>query len=171
MPNITPHRAEFRTGLSAEEEKLILHFFVLFARFESALKQVPEFRKVNGNNKKLEPKWTEFAKSIEDKADYSINLKLSYAMRTILQNPPKIQCCEHGRVIWKENRIDSGSDTNKASTHIRTIRNNLFHGAKFEEGFSEANTRNTRLIEMCITILEYWLTLDARVSHQYNRFR
>ena len=48
--------------------------------------------------------------------------------------------------------------------HIRTIRNNLFHGGKFKGIYQEDISRNYILLQSAMIILNEWLDLNEDVK-------
>jgi hypothetical protein len=69
----------------------------------------------------------------------------------ILENPPMRQVVENGQIVWQE--VSSSEKSVKALFgHIRRIRNNLHHGAKFNATWF-APARSQKLISNALEIL------------------
>ena len=81
--------------------------------------------------------------------------KQAISAQYILENPPMKQVLnERGKVIWKE--VPNNDKTVEALFgHIRRIRNNLFHGAKFN-GTWFAPERSKKLLKSGLEVLSYF---------------
>lgn len=131
-------------------DQLAFSFFKLFARYESSLKENNFFQFRNG---KILVDWDRFANEvigsnfIEELGD-----KVEYA-NLILNEPPNRQVVNNeGRIIWQE---VSNQDKSVQSLfgHISRVRNNLYHGAKFN-GTWFAPERSQALLNASLEILE-----------------
>lgn len=134
-----------------ELDQLAFSFFKLFAQYESSLKENGFF--VSGGNKKVIVDWDRFANEVignnfindlGDKAEFA---------NYILQEPPKRQSVnEEGNIVWQ-----AVSNENKSVQslfgHISRVRNNLYHGAKFNGSWFDPD-RSKRLLESSLEILE-----------------
>ena len=152
--------------ITEEGQNLINEFFVIFSRFESALK-ASGF--ANGNAEKVNPNWDTFTASIRDSFDNANRTEsVSNAIEYISNHSPRIQNCENGQLGWRD-RIFLQNDPliNKLSLSIRDIRNNLFHGGKFNGVFQEDVSRNYILLEHSIEILNHWLNLSIPVKEKF----
>ncbi len=108
---------------------LAFRFFKLFARYESELKTQGFFAVSKSGTIVVD--WDRFANERVGPnflADLGVN---SGAARYILDHPPKKQAVdEHGQIVWA---AVSNKDQSVQALfgHLSRIRNNLFHGAKF----------------------------------------
>jgi hypothetical protein len=59
------------------------------------------------------------------------------------------------------------SEINKLNLSIRDIRNNLFHGGKFNGNYQEDVSRNYILLKNSIIILDEWLSLNETVKQNF----
>ena len=143
----------------------VIKFFLIFSRFEYALKRAGYLR----NRKYAEPDWDSFSDKINDYLPSQKNEYYEFrnAVDYLNKYPPKKQI-----VNKEENGIKSlgslvskprGNEAHVLSTYIRRIRNNLFHGAKIP--FDPK--RDSKLIKNATTILTHFLELDA--AHEVRR--
>ena len=131
-------------------DNLAFQFFKLFAQYESTMKERGLFQK-DGRGR-VRADWERFAKEVVgpnyrdelgDIADY------------ILQNPPMKQAVnEDDKVIWESVPSDDQS-VQALFGHIHRMRNNLFHGAKFNGTWFDPD-RSKLLLENGLAILNHY---------------
>jgi hypothetical protein len=147
-------------------DKLLFEFFMNFAKFEFALKTAGF---AIGNEKKVSPNWDKFTQSIEDSFDKSINPDLGAAVDFFLLNPPWKQVIVDGSMYWDASVPNNGlSEIEKVLLLIRRVRNNLFHGGKFNFDVHENTARTTHLLEYSIIILMACLGLSPDVKYNFD---
>lgn len=129
--------------------KLSINFFFIFAQTECALK-VLGFHYGEGDAK---PNWDKFSKEIGPIFDYT-NSAIKDAVEYIEQNPPKKQVIEKSKLIWVD-ETKNGNRLIEIFLCIRRVRNNLFHGGKFNGIYIENPERSKELIESSLKILKY----------------
>lgn len=151
--------------ITIEGQTLMLDFFITFSRFECALK-ASNFS--SGGAGKVSANWDTFIGSIRPTFNKNKNAELSQAVDYLIQNPPRIQMIENGQLGWRD-RVFSLNDPeiNKLSLSIRDIRNNLFHGGKFNGDYQADISRNYILLKNAIIILNDWLSLNDQVRHNF----
>lgn len=129
------------------------HLFKIFAQYESSLKEHGYFQSSNGQkiivdwdrfvNEKIGENFLELLEDNEQSATY------------ILENPPKKQVVnDNGEIIWK----DVSNQERSVQTlfgHISRVRNNLFHGAKFNGTWFDPE-RSKLLMEHSLNILKHF---------------
>jgi len=146
---------------------LVFNFFMCFSKFEFALKTAG-FAK--GNEKQVSPDWDNFSKSIKDKFDKAANANLSKAIDYFLLNPPWKQVFIHGRMYWDTsvpgNRL---TEIEKVLLLIRRVRNNLFHGGKFNFEIHEDKERTIYLLNYSLVVLEGCLALSPDVKYNFEK--
>ncbi len=146
---------------------LIFEFFITFSRFECALKSSIQF--ANGDKKKVEPNWDKFTSSISGVFSLEGNPELKNAVEFILNEPPRIQGLVNGELIWRNREFEQNTpDIKKLCLHIRDIRNNLFHGGKFNGKFEPDVSRNYNLINSALIILNDWLSKDDLIKANFS---
>jgi hypothetical protein len=115
------------------------------------------------------PNWNRFVSNIKSKYYLPKSQQINDAIDYIIGQPPKIQILIDGRLTWRNRVFSSGDDEIiKLKLSICDIRNNLFHGGKFQGIYEEDVSRNYMLLRSSITILNYWLTLNARVNQLFS---
>ena len=140
--------------------ELACEFLGVFSRMEYALKATGY---ATGTGK-VEAWWDQFANEIDVDFRAVKDQHFINAVEFILKAPPRKQVLKEGVLEFIEQTIDQKQTTaQQVLLMVRTVRNNLFHGAKFlPVGEAEAG-RNARLVESSLIVLERCLTLNARV--------
>ena len=149
--------------------RLAIEVFIEFARFEYCLKASGFLKKLDGPIKGAEPDWDEFANEPEIKALFNKIKKGPEAsdckMRYLLNNPPKQQIATDNKLDWEEpNKIKSSQDYFGA---VRRVRNNLFHGGKFNGDFFEPQ-RSVELLEAVLCVLKAAREHHTGIEEAYN---
>lgn len=157
---------EFRKQIESDEFDKIIEFYITFSRFECALKQSIEFANITGG--KVEPNWDVFVSRIRLLFNSSSSSLLKSSVQYLLKNPPKKQAINDSTIQWADNLASETSpEINKLLYYIKNVRNNLFHGGKFNGNFSEDESRNHRLINSCLVVLNNWLELHQGVKNLF----
>ncbi len=146
----------------AEDRQDAIQLFLLFSRFEYALKRRGFVSVTHGGQ--VKPDWDRYARendwltnenglrrpvdSIRDHVEY------------LLKVPPKKQVVEEQDLTWKPDNHDGPDDLVRVLTLVRRVRNNLFHGGKFPGAPVEEIARDRRLLEASIEILYFCLDAD-----------
>lgn len=142
-------------------DMLAFRFFKLFAQYESSLKEQRFFQVKNGI---IKVDWNKFANERIGK-DFLQQLgENQEAANFILTSPPmKQKVNDDGEIIWDE--VDnSNKSVQDLFGHICRMRNNLFHGAKFNQTWFDPD-RSRSLLSSGLVILEHFadrvLTSDS----------
>ena len=139
------------------DKDLLLEFFIMFSRFEYALKRTDYVRKgVNW----VAPDWPKFAKHIKAKFEET---KIVKAVEYLKSKPPQIQMVKNKKFVF-EKSPNCGSGVVYLIKCVKIVRNNLFHGGKFPSGPVDDPARNRDLIQYSLEFLHYMLTLDEEVE-------
>lgn len=164
--NTTEYFNLFDEGFSQEEKKRLIEFFISFSRFEYALK-ASGFVNLQGN--RIYANWDLFIASIIDNFIQTKNDNLNSAVNYIIDNPPRIQSLVGGAVMWRDRQLQENEPLiNKLRLHISDIRNNLFHGGKFNGSYQAEIARNNELIKSALIILNEWLILHEEVNNNFS---
>jgi hypothetical protein len=151
--------------ITVEGQTLMTEFFITFSRFECALK-ASNF--VSGNQDRVSANWDTFTASIAAAFKEEKTATLKDAVEYLIQNPPRVQSLDNGQLSWRNRNFQENEPLiNKLSLSIRDVRNNLFHGGKFNGNYQEDVSRNFILLKNSITILNEWLELSAAVKQNY----
>lgn len=143
--------------------KLAAEFFRVFARAEYALK-ASGFNRGDGP---AEPDWRAFAVAVEEFISNPPTQELQQAVDFILKAPPKKQFIVNGLIEWKEVKPSTNSQADTLFQYIRRIRNNLFHGGKFN-GHWFAPERSECLVSAALVVLRAVVDHESRVSEAYH---
>lgn len=153
-------------SITKEGRVLINEFFITFSRFEFALK-ASGF--ATGDEERVLANWETFAAGIRQDFDNSKKSKsVLDAIDYMTQHPPRIQNYLNGILGWRDRVFEPNQPViNKLCLSIKDIRNNLFHGGKFNGNYQEDVSRNYILLKSAIEILNHWLQLNQIVKQNY----
>lgn len=150
---------------SKEGKEKLFEFFIVFSRFEYALKYGNFSIK---SEKSISPDWCKFASSIKNDFNEKDSPELEKAVAFILTNPPKMQVFVNETMIWKDRKFPTKEPIiQKLKTHICDIRNNLFHGGKFNDNFEPEISRDFELLKSALIILENWLMISNQINQNF----
>ncbi|SUI93638.1 hypothetical protein [Shewanella morhuae] len=133
---------------NTELDRLASKFFKEFSRSEYALKAAG-FHNGNGN---AEANWSTFAKEVETLVHAPHDQTLDDAINFIMNHPPKKQVILDGKIQWSEAAPNARLKADNLLIYVRRIRNNLFHGGKFNDQWFEEE-RSELLIQNGLIIL------------------
>lgn len=152
--------------ITVEGQNLINEFFVTFSRFECALKAAGF---ANGDIDKVNPNWDTFTSSIRESFDNEAKIEsVNSAIDYLSNHPPRVQNYDNGQIGWRERVFQPNEPLiNKLSLSIRDVRNNLFHGGKFNGIYQEDVSRNFILLKHSIVMLNHWLKLSQPVKQKF----
>lgn len=142
---------------------LAAEFFRVFSRIEYALK-VSGF---NNGDGPAEANWTKFADAIEGFVSMSSSQETQEAIEFILKEPPKKQFIVGGVMEWREVKPSTNSQADTLFQYIRRIRNNLFHGGKFNS-YWFAPERSERLMRSALIVLTAAVEQELKVREAYH---
>ncbi|MDQ7251063.1 hypothetical protein [Dongia sedimenti] len=137
--------------------------FRTFARFEYALKAAG-FHCGDGEAK---ADWTAFAKSIPTVFDDPQDDGVKEAVAYILAHPPKKQVVAGGLLGWAVADPGNSPRSDQALVYVRRVRNNLFHGGKFNGRWIEPQ-RSEELLRHSLAVLRACLEASAKVRAAYD---
>lgn len=146
-------------------KELVLHFFLVFSRFEFALKFAGYAR---GNENRVEPNWERFADSIRDRFDKNYSPQLAQACDYFLVNPPNQQVWINNSLAWSPNIPVNRSEPELLIALVKRVRNNLFHGGKYHANVHEETARSEDLLRGSVLILEECLRDSPEVRRAYD---
>lgn len=149
------------------DKELVMEFFVVFSRFEFALKRAGCLKTDNGRAK---PDWTKFTADYEKTFDPEKKPRLREAWNYLENEPPMIQVVVDGKLDFRvDERLRDMSPFRKATEAVRTVRNNLFHGGKFpNSGVVDDPARKTKLLKKCTILLNEMLVLAPDVKAHFD---
>jgi len=156
--------------------RLLLKFFLNFSRFEYALKASGYFQRGRLNRQNFpappdaKPDWNRFGESIKNTFKMDQNDELQRACQYILDNPPMKQVIVNDSIAWETPvRPQSQSDVEFLLRMVRSVRNNLFHGAKHNIELHEDIQRTELLLDNGLIILRECLRLSPQVKNEFDK--
>lgn len=130
---------------------LAFEFFKLFAKYESYLKEQGYFEV--SRRQQINVQWDRFANQVIGKGFLEELRENSASAECILKNPPKQQAVNgEGKIVWK----DVPNNENSVQIlfgHICRVRNNLYHGAKYNGTWFDPQ-RSLELLENSLVVLK-----------------
>jgi hypothetical protein len=150
----------------SKDRVLAWEFFVFFSRFEYALKR--DRRYLESGTGDAKPLWDQFASDHDSEFVPSSDQSLFDAVEYFRQQPPRKQLRENGEMKWSEPCRHDGHEPPLVwlLRVVRTVRNNLFHGGKFQIPICDPS-RDHHLIDSALTILKACLCLDPAVRERF----
>lgn len=150
-------------------QKTFFEFILTFARFENAL--ISNGYHLTRFHQIVFPDWDRFfTEIVAHHPTPEDNEELSDAIRYFLDTPPKLLKEVDGEIVWEGRIFDEDTpDIEKLSFAVKSARNNLFHGGKFNGTVEEGATRNFMLLEHGLVLLNYWVTLNGDIKNSFLR--
>ena len=149
-----------------EHRDLVLRFFLVFSRFEYALKRAGF---INGSSDSVQPSWDGFSSRYRSTFDPSLTPELRAAYDYFVANPPRKQIFDGGALGWSEPQIRT---TEPPFTWLllmlRSVRNNLFHGGKYPIAPIQDPARNPALLQHSLIVLDACLPMNADVARHFS---
>lgn len=133
-----------------ELDQLAFRFFKLYAQCEYALKAMGYGRA--GAKGVAEADWDRFANERGTGVMKNNAAQVVAARTYLLERPPKRQVWANGAVAW-EAVPNNEKSIQILLGHIRRVRNNLYHGGKFNGKWIDPD-RSEDLISMSLVIME-----------------
>jgi hypothetical protein len=143
--------------MTRELDDLAFRFFKLFAQCEYSLKAMGYARA--GANNAAEPDWDAFANRVGAKLLTNKEPDVLAALTYMYEQPPKRQVWIDAGIAWQAVPNDDRS-AQALFGHIRRVRNNLYHGGKFNGHWLEPD-RSQALISKSLLLLETLVNSDA----------
>lgn len=158
-------------ALEAHLPKLAIDFFIVFSRFECALKRSGTYAR--GDEHWVIPDWDKFALDLG--AEFQIDVVAQGIATHLVGRPPKKQVkLIDGTLGWKEaGAVKTVVDLFLA---IRQVRNNLAHGAKYrDEGarkieFVEGTERDDLLLSESLAVMALALERRPDIYEFFRRY-
>ena len=148
--------------LDPDDARLIFDFFIVFSRFEFALKRCGYLK---GNSNQAEPDWNKFCNDFQGKYDKKVSPEFQSAWEYYTTHPPMKQVVKDDQIVWKENKQGSDSEFRWILRSIRTVRNNLFHGGKFPYDQVRDNALLFHGLMILNEVIKYDIKLERMFTH------
>ncbi|MBX3570467.1 MAG: hypothetical protein KF914_20575 [Rhizobiaceae bacterium] len=155
-------------ALHGKLPKLAVDFFVVFSRFECALKRSGTYAR--GNELGVDPDWDKLAKDLG--TDFFTDVKAKDIASVLIGEPPKKQIRQaDGSLGWRDmGAVNGSADLFLA---IRRARNNLLHGGKYRDERNGQYTeihgseRSDTLLSQSLAVLEHALKAKPEVAQHF----
>jgi hypothetical protein len=144
-------------------DALAADLFRYFSRFEYALKATRYLTRDNGD---ATPDWDGFAVRVEERVSRVDDAEYRAAADYILTHPPKKQVVRDGALDWDDAAPGELPPNQLALLYVRRVRNNLFHGGKFN-GRWFAPERSGELLRSSLVILRTSLEAEPNVHQAF----
>jgi hypothetical protein len=151
-----------------DDRKLSIEFFILFSRFEYALKRSGF---VKGNKKRVDSDWDKFGKRYNRLFLKNNKDDLYIAWDYFCKSPPKKQILDQAVLNWSDEGTgvkDRKPELKWLLVMVRRVRNNLFHGGKFPTQPIDDPSRDRELIQKSMFILFNCLNYDKKVFRYFK---
>lgn len=150
----------------AADRRLAWEFFVLFSRFEYALKRSGFLRP---NVSEAQADWGRFARENQAAFLERSSVSLASAAAYYEAEPPRKQLQRDGRLHWSDplRPGDGEKPLEFLCRAIVTVRNNLFHGGKFPQFPVQDMSRDEALLQHAKELLFELLELNDEVRTQF----
>ena len=158
-------------ALEAELPKLATDFFVVFSRFECALKRSGKY--AIGNDERVDPDWDGFARDLG--ADFLKRVIKEGVAPVLVAKPPRKQVkLASGDLGWRD--MGAVINTSDLFLALRRARNNLAHGAKYQDAgagradFVEGSERDDALLRDSLAVLALALEERPDIHAVFRRY-
>lgn len=157
----------YPASFSAADRQRVFGFLALFSRWECALKH-SGFARAGGFGQ-AEADWRAFV-TAHAAAIAALNDAAFVAARHLLTaTPPKREELTVTGVTWVPNpRRAAESDGDYLLRVVRDVRNNLFHGGKFNGGPEPELARDRNLIDGATVVLETVAALNPNIRRMLD---
>lgn len=146
-------------------DRLATELFRTFARFEYALKAAGFH---NGDGR-AQANWRSFAETVTELFDDPQEDSVKHAIAYMLEYPPNKQVVKDGALGWDAAVPQTDLQSDRVLLYVRRVRNNLFHGGKFN-GRWLAPQRSSELLQHSLTILHACLAASKQVNEAYHSY-
>ncbi|WP_442439642.1 hypothetical protein [Pseudomonas lundensis] len=166
------HQRLVEHALGYELPKLAIDFFIVFSRFECALKRSGIYAVSNNGN--ASAAWDRFASDLGE--DFMNRVVAQGGAPDLLSRPPKRQVLlpDEGGLGWEE--AAPVTTVVELFLAIRRARNNLVHGAKYRDGATghvkevDGAERGDALLDQSLTVLGLALETNTHVQRFFGRY-
>lgn len=148
------------TMLEGTDKYKVIEFFGLISRMEYAV-TLTGYK--NSQSRQMKVDWMSFAKAMDGKLIGLNLLEVGYAINYLVNNPPKEFRTD---MTWRERNYDAVVSIDaKAILAAKDVRNNLFHGFKYE---NPERQRNNELLDAAILVFKACLYANSELRIYFN---
>jgi hypothetical protein len=144
-------------------DNLAYNFFREFARYEYCLKATGLLE----NSRAATASWTKYAAEVAQVLEAPQTQDLEHAVAYFIDHPPKKQVIKGGLLDWDETLPDHTSKSELILLLVCRVRNNLFHGGKFNGLWFEPQ-RSEDLMRHALVILSACGQAHSKVREAYE---
>lgn len=144
------------------------NFFVVFARFEYAMKQSGTYSR--GGKSGVDPDWDGLAKDLGE--EFFASVRAERLAQLLITEPPKKQIKQDdGSLGWRD--MGAVSNARELFLAVRRVRNNLLHGGKYRDQCSGAyveiggSERSDALLSQSLAVLDLALNTKPEVDKYF----
>jgi hypothetical protein len=143
-------------------------YLYYFARFEGALKRAGYLNSLS-DYAEAKPDWDRFARDIESEFSNSKCPETKSAIEYLRTHPPKKEIVLNGKTAWQDahKNISEHISAQEIFVFVRRVRNNLFHGSKFNLDWFDAD-RSKKLIKCALDVLRAGLNCNHKVRQAFE---
>jgi len=153
-----------RMAYDQEMIDLASELFRVFAQFEYCLKATGYC--VEGAGDGANPDWQRFARELSALTEET-GADVIEAVSHILRHPPRKQVYVGGALQWRDAAPAAENENDLILLYVRRVRNNLFHGGKFNGRFFDPE-RSRKLLQHSITILMASILMSPPMLEAYE---
>jgi hypothetical protein len=139
-------------------------FFFYFARFEYALKRAGFVTTTDD----AQPDWDAFGNKYASVVATDQTPELLQAMAYLTGAPPKKQVVTNAGLEWSDDNFNGAFDLLRGLVLLRRVRNNLFHGGKFQSGLAAEVSRDMKLLNASLAVMEACLRSAPNVGYHFT---
>ena len=156
--------------LNSDDRDLVYKFFVLFMRFEFALKRAG-FLKNGTPGAPAMADWKSYAETLRGRLG-THSSDVMNACKELFAHPPGEQIMTDDLQLgWRAvSHRTEDSEEWRVLRLVKTVRNNLFHGGKYADpsGPVAEPARDGALLRACVSILEACLDLSPQLRDKFS---
>lgn len=104
--------------------------------------------------------------SVKSEFDNPQSDDFSDAVAFLEREPPLKQVVRDNNLTWEPAPVGQNTRAKNIFVCVRRVRNNLFHGGKFEDTF-RLNQRDRQLLESSLIILQRCTEVDEMLGKKY----
>ena len=150
----------FPTYPNLMTNELVFDFLWKFSAFECAMKRIGCYSPLDKDGP-VSADWDLYANRLNAMKPKNV----VGAAHALVKLAPKQQVVKDKRLTWDAvGRGDGETYVRYALRLVCTVRNNLFHGGKYEDGPAEETARNKQLLDAALAVLTECYNVDTELQ-------
>lgn len=147
-----------------EDKDRVFRLLATFSRWEYALKRTGYAKP--GSHGQAEADWNKYVDAVAIPLAQIATPRYVAARNYITTHPP---LCWQYRDGWQPNpKRENETEARYLFRMVRDVRNNLFHGGKFQNGIVEELSRDREVIDAATTVLEECVNLRPEMQREFE---